>query len=133
MIWNLMCACVFVCVFVRVSVCVCFVNLCRGKWVAKNRKTQIEKKKKTWREGRFDQIYSFIWRLLGCSTWSCSTIEIEDKLFDDPKSWDVRLGVRSTWKQPLSNIRLFERSSFYELCSTNFNFDRKSRNMSNTI
>ncbi len=29
--------------------------------------------------------------LSGCSTGGCSTIQIEQKLFDDLKSWDVRL------------------------------------------
>jgi hypothetical protein len=30
---------------------------------------------------------------VGCSTGLCLTIQIEDKLFDDLKSWDVRLGL----------------------------------------
>ncbi len=35
-------------------------------------------------------------RLLGCSTGGCSTIQIKQKLFDDLKCWDVRLGFSST-------------------------------------
>jgi hypothetical protein len=32
------------------------------------------------------------------STGLCLTIQIEEKLFDDLKSWDVRLGLCSTAK-----------------------------------
>ncbi len=45
-------------------------------------------------------------RLLGCSTGGCSTIQIEQKLFDDLKSWDVRLRLCSTENWQLSNIKL---------------------------
>jgi ankyrin repeat protein len=37
-----------------------------------------------------------IWRLLGCLTGGCSTIQIEQKLFNGLKSWDVRLRLCST-------------------------------------
>ena len=47
-------------------------------------------------------------RLLGCSTGGCSTIQIEQKLFDNLKSWDVRLKLCSTKNQQLSNIKLIE-------------------------
>jgi len=40
----------------------------------------------------YDHIH---WRLLGCSTGGCLTIQIEQKLFDDLKSWDVRLRLCS--------------------------------------
>ncbi len=40
------------------------------------------------------------------STGLCSTIQIEEKLFDDLQKCDVRLGFSSTWKQQLSNIKL---------------------------
>jgi hypothetical protein len=41
-------------------------------------------------------IHDYVPRLLGCSTGGCSTIQIEQKLFDDVKSWDVRLRLCST-------------------------------------
>ncbi len=50
----------------------------------------------------------FYWRLLGCSTGVCSTIQIEQKLFDDLKSWDVRLRLCLTENWQLSNIKLIE-------------------------
>ncbi len=43
-------------------------------------------------------LFQQIWQLLGCSTGLCSTIQIEQKLFDNLKSWDVRLGLHSTTK-----------------------------------
>ena len=33
---------------------------------------------------------------VGCSTGVCSTVQIEEKLFDDLKSRDVQLGLCST-------------------------------------
>ena len=41
-------------------------------------------------------IHDYVWPLLGCSNGGCSTNQIEQKLFDDVKSWDVRLRLRST-------------------------------------
>ncbi len=66
--------------------------------------------------------------LLGCSTGGCSTIQIEQKLFDDLKSWDVRLKLCSTENWQLSNIKLIElnQESDYVrliLCSTNVMFN----------
>ncbi len=45
---------------------------------------------------------------VGCSTGLCSTIQIEEKLFDDLKSWDVWLGLCSTENWQLSNIKIIE-------------------------
>ncbi len=44
----------------------------------------------------------------GCSSGLCSTIQIEPKLFDDLKSWDVRLRLCSTENWQLLNIKLIE-------------------------
>jgi hypothetical protein len=41
---------------------------------------------------------------VGCSTGVCSTVQIEEKLFDDLKSRDVQLGFMFDVKQQLSNI-----------------------------
>ncbi len=39
------------------------------------------------------------------------------------KSWDVRLGLSSTWKQQLSNIKLVELNPGPKLCWINVNFN----------
>jgi hypothetical protein len=53
-------------------------------------------------------IYKSTRRLLGCSTGGCLTIQIEQKLFDDLKSWDVQLKLCLTENRQLLNIKLIE-------------------------
>jgi len=63
------------------------------------------------------------WRLLGCSTGLCSTIQIEQKLFDDLKSWDVRLRLCLTTKLTIVEHKINRIKSEKWLRSINSYFD----------
>jgi hypothetical protein len=60
---------------------------------------------------------------VGCLTGLCSTIQIEQKLFDDLKSWDVQLGLCLTTKLTIVGHKINQTESEKWLCLINSYFD----------
>ncbi len=65
----------------------------------------------------------FFRRLLGCSTGVCSTIQIEQVMFDDPQKLGCSTRIMFDVEQQLSNKTLIEHNFCPRLCSINVYFD----------
>jgi hypothetical protein len=60
---------------------------------------------------------------VGCSIGVCSTIQIEQVLFDDPQKLGCSSRIKFDVEQQLSNKTLIEHNSCPILCSINVIFD----------